>query len=27
VMDNRRTHEAKGKRARECWPEIEVLPW
>ena len=27
VMDNRRTHEAKGKRARECWPEIEVVPW
>jgi hypothetical protein len=26
-MDNRRTHEAKGKRARECWPEIEVVPW
>ena len=27
VMDNQRTHEAKGRRARECWPEIEVVPW
>ncbi|RUX51794.1 hypothetical protein EOA33_05065, partial [Mesorhizobium sp. M4A.F.Ca.ET.050.02.1.1] len=27
VMDNQRTHEAKGKRAQECWPEIEVVPW
>lgn len=27
VMDNRRTHEAKGKRAQECWPEIEVVAW
>ncbi|RUY97193.1 nucleotidyltransferase family protein, partial [Mesorhizobium sp. M7A.F.Ca.CA.001.12.2.1] len=27
VMDNQRTHEAKGKRARENWPEISVEPW
>jgi hypothetical protein len=27
VLDNRRTHEAKGARARECWPEIEVVAW
>ncbi|QKD00451.1 nucleotidyltransferase family protein [Mesorhizobium loti] len=27
VMDNRQTHEAKGARARENWPEITVVPW
>ncbi|MBZ9669716.1 nucleotidyltransferase family protein [Mesorhizobium sp. ES1-3] len=27
VMDNQRTHEAKGKRAQEYWPEITVVPW
>ncbi|WP_137928961.1 nucleotidyltransferase family protein [Mesorhizobium comanense] len=27
VMDNQKTHEAKGQRARECWPEIGVVPW
>jgi len=27
VMDNQRTHETKGKRAQECWPEITVVPW
>lgn len=27
VLDNQRTHEAKGKRAKEYWPEIEVVPW
>ncbi|AZO35372.1 nucleotidyltransferase family protein [Mesorhizobium sp. M2A.F.Ca.ET.037.01.1.1] len=27
ALDNQRTHEAKGRRARECWPEIEVMPW
>ena len=27
VLDNQRTHEAKGKRAREYWPEIEVVAW
>ncbi|OBQ94756.1 nucleotidyltransferase family protein [Mesorhizobium sp. AA23] len=27
ALDNQRTHEAKGKRARENWPEISVVPW
>ncbi len=27
VLDNQRTHEMKGRRARECWPEITVVPW
>ncbi|RUV07651.1 nucleotidyltransferase family protein [Mesorhizobium sp. M1A.F.Ca.IN.020.06.1.1] len=27
ALDNQRTHEAKGRRARENWPEISVLPW
>ena len=27
VMDNNQTHVAKGARAKECWPEIEVVPW
>lgn len=27
VMDNQQTHEVKGARARECWPEITVVDW
>lgn len=27
VMDNQRTHETKGARAKENWPEITVVPW
>ncbi|RVD17729.1 nucleotidyltransferase family protein [Mesorhizobium sp. M4B.F.Ca.ET.017.02.2.1] len=27
VTDNQRTHEVKGRRAQECWPEISVVPW
>ncbi|MER8374914.1 nucleotidyltransferase family protein [Mesorhizobium sp. M1406] len=27
VLDNQRTHEVKGARAREHWPEISVVPW
>ncbi|MET2829463.1 nucleotidyltransferase family protein [Mesorhizobium shangrilense] len=27
ALNNQRTHEAKGGRARENWPEIAVLPW
>lgn len=27
VMDNQRTHEAKGARAEANWPEISVVPW
>ncbi|RUY05902.1 nucleotidyltransferase family protein [Mesorhizobium sp. M7A.F.Ca.CA.004.04.1.1] len=27
VMDNQKTHEAKGRRAQEYWPEITVVPW
>ena len=27
VLDNQRTHETKGRRARECWPEISLVPW
>jgi hypothetical protein len=27
VMDNQQTHETKGARARENWPEISVVPW
>jgi hypothetical protein len=27
VMDNQRTHEAKGARAKRNWPEISVVPW
>lgn len=27
VMDNQQTHEAKGARARETWPETTVVPW
>jgi hypothetical protein len=27
VLDNRRTHQEKGARARAYWPEVAVLPW
>ncbi|MBN9256721.1 MULTISPECIES: nucleotidyltransferase family protein [unclassified Mesorhizobium] len=27
ALDNQHTHEAKGRRAREYWPEISVVPW
>jgi hypothetical protein len=27
VLDNRATHEAKGARAKNVWPEITVVPW
>ncbi|WP_027061318.1 nucleotidyltransferase family protein [Mesorhizobium loti] len=27
VMDNQRTHETKGARAKANWPEIVVVPW
>ncbi|RRH87153.1 nucleotidyltransferase family protein [Mesorhizobium tamadayense] len=27
VLDNHRTHEAKGARAKQYWPEISVVPW
>ncbi|MEZ5809972.1 MAG: nucleotidyltransferase family protein [Rhizobiaceae bacterium] len=27
ALDNRRTHEEKGARAKRNWPEITVLPW
>ncbi|TIW19437.1 MAG: hypothetical protein E5V81_15780, partial [Mesorhizobium sp.] len=27
ALDNQRTHEVKGRRAKEYWPEIEVVPW
>ncbi|TIS60120.1 nucleotidyltransferase family protein [Mesorhizobium sp.] len=27
VLDSRQTHETKGARARENWPEITVMPW
>lgn len=27
ALDNQRTHEAKGRRAKEYWPEISVVPW
>ena len=27
ALDNQKTHEAKGARARGNWPEISVLPW
>ncbi|MER9103889.1 nucleotidyltransferase family protein [Mesorhizobium sp. M0848] len=27
VMDNQRTHEVKGRRAQEYWPETTVVPW
>ncbi|MDX8458297.1 nucleotidyltransferase family protein [Mesorhizobium humile] len=27
ALDNQRTHEVKGKRAREYWPEIRVVAW
>lgn len=27
ALDNRKTHEAKGARAKANWPEITVVPW
>ena len=27
ALANRRTHEAKGARARRVWPEVTVVPW
>ncbi|MBO6717084.1 MAG: nucleotidyltransferase family protein [Rhizobiaceae bacterium] len=27
AMDNRTTHEAKGARAKACWPELSIEPW
>lgn len=27
ALDNQHTHEAKGARAGEYWPEISVVPW
>ena len=27
IRDNRKTHEDKGRRAIECWPELVILPW
>jgi len=27
VLDNRRTYEEKAARARQNWPQIEVVPW
>ncbi|UDL86881.1 nucleotidyltransferase family protein [Mesorhizobium sp. PAMC28654] len=27
ALDNRRTHKAKGTRAKVNWPEITVVPW
>ena len=27
ALDNRETHEAKAMRAKECWPELDVVPW
>lgn len=27
VIDNRETHETKGKRATGLWPEVSVMPW
>ncbi|WP_157014243.1 nucleotidyltransferase family protein [Mesorhizobium xinjiangense] len=27
LIDNRATHETKGRRAKECWPEVTVVPW
>lgn len=27
VLDNQRTHEMKGRRAQERWPEITVVSW
>ena len=27
AMDNRRTHEEKGARAKAMWPEVTVVPW
>jgi hypothetical protein len=27
VIDNRHTHEEKGRRAKATWPELEIVPW
>lgn len=27
VIDNRKTHHAKGLRAQQNWPEVTVVPW
>jgi hypothetical protein len=27
ALDNQQTHETKGRRAQEFWPEIRVVPW
>jgi hypothetical protein len=27
VLDNRRTYEEKAGRARQNWPEVEIVPW
>ncbi|GLQ54066.1 nucleotidyltransferase family protein [Devosia nitrariae] len=27
ALDNRKTHEAKGARAKSIWPQITVMPW
>lgn len=27
AIDNRRTHEQKGIRAKAIWPELEIVPW
>ncbi|MGX5829614.1 nucleotidyltransferase family protein [Mesorhizobium sp. 43Arga] len=27
ALDNRKTHETKGARAKANWPEISVVPW
>lgn len=27
IRYNRETHENKGRRAIECWPELTILPW
>ena len=27
ALDNRRTHTAKGERARSVWPEVTLVPW
>lgn len=27
VLDNRKTHETKGARAKAIWPELIVMPW
>jgi hypothetical protein len=27
ALDNQETHEQKGARAKENWPQVDVLPW